>query len=646
MLEYIKKNWVSILSLLLIFVAGVIVGVGLFKYTEMSGNLIRVVGRHKEINKGSQQVDHRKFFDDITDGVNTAKPISVVNDNDNQNPENIPVMMFKDKVHFQNRRLLIDKGEIAWNKPINIGDIGLTQKDVYKGCAFFDDDAIRDKCLTTKNWSTAIKYIKVGKINSGEYKDYDLIIISGNIGGNFMGFTMQNIYILKKDKNIVFLTNGYNKENKENINQYFLEGDFNFVVDDGVVIKELEFPKTIGVGRGVLEKNEYEKAFFVSKKLKPVFKSPIYGQVWMTDHQKVNGKPTKYELNSYMDYDSKNKKFVKKYEDIFEREAFFIKSPDGMAISYKLVFDIFDNDSVLKATWNDGTINDDMYQFRPGGCGGGDFYVYNVTGDIDINTQLVQVGHTITGDAIYGYKDDTSKLFKNFYNNKYIPEPGKKKEGLKYVLDNHLEVFWVDPFGRLLTFYKIKPMDTMAECGKPVIYLYPKKPMDVNVQVKPNQGISVSEPRYSQIGWNVFAKPNGQLIVNGEKYPYLFWEGSSDVFYQQSNRGWVVAKDELDKFFDDKLKQLGLIQKEINDFKEFWIPEMTKNQKPYYFITFLPQRKINQLAPLTITPKPDAVIRVMMDYQELDQKEEVAGFKIKTPQRKGFTAVEWGGMLK
>ena len=66
----------------------------------------------------------------------------------------------------------------------------------------------------------------------------------------------------------------------------------------------------------------------------------------------------------------------------------------------------------------------------------------------------------------------------------------------------------------------------------------------------------------------------------------------------------------------------------------------------FYFITFLSQRKINQLAPLHIIPKPDTVIRVMMDYKELEQKEEAYGFEIRTPKRKGFTVVEWGGMLK
>jgi hypothetical protein len=36
----------------------------------------------------------------------------------------------------------------------------------------------------------------------------------------------------------------------------------------------------------------------------------------------------------------------------------------------------------------------------------------------------------------------------------------------------------------------------------------------------------------------------------------------------------------------------------------------------------------------------------MMDYQGLDRYKNVSEFKIKTPVRNGFTAVEWGGMLK
>ena len=94
---------------------------------------------------------------------------------------------------------------------------------------------------------------------------------------------------------------------------------------------------------------------------------------------------------------------------------------------------------------------------------------------------------------------------------------------------------------------------------------------------------------------------------------------------------------------DEKLAALGLVQKEINDFKEYWLPKM--QAKPYYFVTFLPQDQFNEIAPLSVNPKPDTVIRIFMDYQGLNQPEKVVEPVIKTPKRIGFTVVEWGGAL-
>lgn len=67
---------------------------------------------------------------------------------------------------------------------------------------------------------------------------------------------------------------------------------------------------------------------------------------------------------------------------------------------------------------------------------------------------------------------------------------------------------------------------------------------------------------------------------------------------------------------------------------------------PYYFVTFFGKREMDQLAPLTVSPKPDTVIRLLMDFHPLQQPIEVKGYDIRTPERKGFTVVEWGGVLR
>ena len=55
---------------------------------------------------------------------------------------------------------------------------------------------------------------------------------------------------------------------------------------------------------------------------------------------------------------------------------------------------------------------------------------------------------------------------------------------------------------------------------------------------------------------------------------------------------------------------------ETYDFMEFWYPRM--QDSPYYYITFMPQEEFELLAPLTVEPRPDSIIRVFMDYKPLD----------------------------
>jgi hypothetical protein len=50
---------------------------------------------------------------------------------------------------------------------------------------------------------------------------------------------------------------------------------------------------------------------------------------------------------------------------------------------------------------------------------------------------------------------------------------------------------------------------------------------------------------------------------------------------------------------------------------------------------------------LVVTPKPDAVIRVLMDFRPLWTRESAHALAFPpVPQRRGFTIVEWGGILR
>ena len=188
----------------------------------------------------------------------------------------------------------------------------------------------------------------------------------------------------------------------------------------------------------------------------------------------------------------------------------------------------------------------------------------------------------------------------------------------------------------------IAKYESMVEMGKPVVYLYPEDPQDVSVKVYPEGGITTSSPKYTQ-GWTVKAHPDGNIYSykQDRSYPYLFWEGHGSI-PSLPDKGFVVQKDNIRNFLEDKLQKLGLKESEYEDFIEYWAPRMQKD--PYYLVRFIDQEKIEEMAPLRIDPDPDTVIRVLMDFRGLGEKVEMEEPEITTPERQGFTVVEWGGI--
>ena len=321
--------------------------------------------------------------------------------------------------------------------------------------------------------------------------------------------------------------------------------------------------------------------------------------------------------------------------------GFYVMPPGPLVGTYRLVLDFYDQDSqVPRITFNDGSTNTKEYSFTTiGGCGSSNFLAVIDQQTINPATDLVAVGTTNHGDSIFALKDQNNQrlqdTFKNF--------PTDPPQSYDQFLASRPLLYWVDPFGRLVELRNAK-YQPQAECGKPVIYLYPQKTTAVSVKLAPKGGFTYSEPVYNN-GWNIVADPKSNLtdLTSGKLYPYLFWEGRGGL-YQSPKQGWVVTQSAVPNFLTQKLAELGLNQKESADFKDFWLPRM--RTKPYYFITFMGNQTMNKIAPLAIEPKPDTVIRILMDFTPLDAPISVEPFRIHTPARKGFTVVEWGGVLR
>jgi len=395
-----------------------------------------------------------------------------------------------------------------------------------------------------------------------------------------------------------------------------------FIVNTNLALSDLSYPDKITgtAARETFARDQWTHPVFNASKVTKIFTHPTYGDVYTT-----KGYPEPTSVDDFSTY------------------GFFIKRADGFTEVYSLDIDFVNDQEIPDITWNDTTKNETMYSYATQtGCGSSSYADVMDPSVLPLST-LQQMGTNSFGDPIYELKDNNNSLLKDLYNNDYYPGYQEDKISYDTFVTQHPMFFWHDPFDRLIRF-KNNSFLPQAECGKPVIYLYPKQTTDISVHVDPVGGMTYSDPEYSS-GWNVSATPESELtdLASGLRYPYLFWEGKGGI-YAQPTKGWSVARHDVHSFLNEKLAAFGLNQKEISDFEEFWEPRM--QNAPYYFVSFLDTRVMNELAPLHITPQPDTVIRVLMDFSPLDAPIDVEGFTIHTPQRTGFTVTEWGGVIQ
>ena len=154
--------------------------------------------------------------------------------------------------------------------------------------------------------------------------------------------------------------------------------------------------------------------------------------------------------------------------------------------------------------------------------------------------------------------------------------------------------------------------------------------------------MTTTYPKYID-NWNVLASPSGKLIDNnGREFYGLYWEG---INYNSkiTDEGFIVEGSNVLSFLEEKLSILGLNEREANEFIIYWLPKLEKNK--YNYIRFASIDEINNYMPLEINPKPDTIIRVMMEYKPIDNLIDIKEQKLVTPKREGFTVVEWGGSI-
>ena len=265
-------------------------------------------------------------------------------------------------------------------------------------------------------------------------------------------------------------------------------------------------------------------------------------------------------------------------------------------------------------------------------------------------TKLNIIG-AINEQSVYSFKDQNNPMLKSAFESYneamqakgYTEDDSYETMDYDQFLSKPAIFFWKDPFGRFVRFIHDAALPPL-NC-EPIVYFYPESTQEINFELDEQIEVISSYPHYND-GWKMMVHPNGDFLdaKTGVSDHRVFWEGISGML-PPLKKGHVVARNEVDNFLSDRLKQLGLNKLEIAEFKEAWIDELTIDE--YCFIGFYDQKTINQYAPINTQPQPETLIRVLMDYKPLDQFKEVEKpSQVITPQRKGFTVVEWGGLKR
>lgn len=202
-------------------------------------------------------------------------------------------------------------------------------------------------------------------------------------------------------------------------------------------------------------------------------------------------------------------------------------------------------------------------------------------------------------------------------------------------------VLLIIPILYLLLLMEFFTTRRVCATKKPIIYLYPTEETNVTVKLGNEKLLTSTYPKYED-SWMVTAYPNGNLkdLKTGRSLYSLYWEGKNNSI-STTDEGFIVKGSDTISFLEEKLKTLGLNERESEEFIIYWLPKMEHNK--YNYIRFASINEINKNMPLYVDPNPDTIIRVLMVFKPLNKEIKVKEQKLTTPERRGFTLVEWGG---
>lgn len=211
----------------------------------------------------------------------------------------------------------------------------------------------------------------------------------------------------------------------------------------------------------------------------------------------------------------------------------------------------------------------------------------------------------------------------------------------------------------------------MNSTRKPAIYLYPEKTAVITVKLDKSIKYKNVIPKYKD-GWLVEAEPNGFLrdlqpkytkcdklpykefgfeyskqSCEINKYPYIYWDGvQTKKPLPKKDKGFIVKKDDIEEFLKSKADELKFNDVEKTEFVRYWTKIAKEKSWKQLKIYFLQNEEVNDYLPVYVNPKPDSIYRIQIVMQKANHNEKIEKQILIPIERKGFTLVEWGGIIK
>lgn len=182
----------------------------------------------------------------------------------------------------------------------------------------------------------------------------------------------------------------------------------------------------------------------------------------------------------------------------------------------------------------------------------------------------------------------------------------------------------------------------LIEVDKPVIYLQSPVKLDFSIRVVPATDFTFTYPVYKD-QWKGTLFPTGQIEINGQKVPYLFWDSKQEFVFKKHTNGYQISKKDIVSFLENQLSNAGLNSTEKTDFITYWGPRLMQYES--VFIQFYLQEDCNQFATIQCDPAPIATNRLYIAFSKWNDNLKTYVHPIDLPafKRDGFNVLEWGG---